>query len=92
MWEQVLSNGVIQSHSGLSVLTGVSPYNGLAIVSTDLTPRNPTHLQSHSITQQYAMCDLVRQLRDTVRDTIMPAWFPLLLPSLRWTYGCDGSH
>jgi hypothetical protein len=41
MWEQVLSNGVIQSHSGLPVLTGVSPYNGLAIVSTDLTPRNP---------------------------------------------------
>jgi hypothetical protein len=35
--------------------TGVSPYNGLAILSTDVTLRNPNDLQSHSLTKPYLM-------------------------------------
>jgi len=37
-------------------------------------------------------CDLIRQFQGTVRDTIMPALFPLLLTSPLRTYSCDGSH
>ena len=35
--------------------TGVSPYNGLAIVFSDAMPRNPNHLQSYSPTKTYPM-------------------------------------
>ena len=35
--------------------TGVSPYNGLAIVSSDVKPRNPNHLQSRSRSKTDAM-------------------------------------
>ena len=48
--------------------TGVSPYNGLAILCLDVTPSNPNHLQSSSITKDHAMC-LIRQFRDTARDS-----------------------
>jgi hypothetical protein len=36
-------------------VTGVSPYNGLAILGPDAGPRDPSHLQSHSITQDHPM-------------------------------------
>ena len=35
--------------------TGISQYNGLAIVSADVTPRNPNDLQSHSATKYHPM-------------------------------------
>jgi len=33
--------------------TGVSPYNGLAILSTDVTLRNPNDLLSRSLTKPH---------------------------------------
>ena len=35
--------------------TGVSPYNGLAIVSAEVMPSNPRHLQSRSHTKSHPM-------------------------------------
>jgi hypothetical protein len=35
--------------------TGVSPYNGLAIVSADATPSNPNHLHSRFRTKSHSM-------------------------------------
>ena len=35
--------------------TGVSPYNGLAIVSAEATPSNPKHLQSPPHTKSHPM-------------------------------------
>jgi hypothetical protein len=35
--------------------TGVSPYNGLAILCADVTPSNPNHLESCSRTKSHAV-------------------------------------
>jgi hypothetical protein len=35
--------------------TGVSPYNGLAILFLDAMPSNPNHLQSRSRTKTHLM-------------------------------------
>jgi len=35
--------------------TGVSPYNGLAILHFDTPPSNPSYLQAHSRTRRYAI-------------------------------------
>jgi len=35
--------------------TSVSPYSGLAILCSDVMPRNPKYLQSYSATQHHAM-------------------------------------
>ena len=35
--------------------TGFGPYNGLAILPTDITLRNPNHFYSHSRTKQHLM-------------------------------------
>jgi hypothetical protein len=40
----------------------------LGVVRTEGIPRNPNHLQSHSVTN-LTQCDLIRQFRDTARDT-----------------------
>jgi hypothetical protein len=35
--------------------TGVSPYNGLAILSSGTMPSNPNYLQSHPVTKTHLM-------------------------------------
>jgi hypothetical protein len=35
--------------------TGVSPYNGLAILSSETTPSNPNYLRSHPDTETHLM-------------------------------------
>jgi hypothetical protein len=45
---QVPDNKRTGGEGGIRTLdTGFGPYNGLAIVSSDVTPRNPNHLHSH---------------------------------------------
>jgi hypothetical protein len=51
--QDIKGNG---GEGGIRILdTGVSPYNGLAILSLDATLSDPNHLQSRSIMKQYLM-------------------------------------
>ena len=53
---QMLDNKSNGGEGGIRTLgTGVSPYNGLAILCFDVMPSNPNHLQSSSITKDHAM-------------------------------------
>jgi hypothetical protein len=66
----VLDNKRNGGEGGIRTLdTGVSPYNGLAILCPDVMPRNPNHLQSYSPEPKLSQSDLIRQFRDTFRDT-----------------------
>jgi hypothetical protein len=53
---QVLDHVGTGGEGGIRTLgTGVSPYNGLAILSIDETPHNPNDLRSHPLTKPHLM-------------------------------------
>jgi len=53
---QVIENNSNGGEGGIRTLgTGVSPYNGLAILCLEVIPRNPNHLESCHSTKSALM-------------------------------------